>query len=66
MGDFTVNVRQKPVDFNRWQLGLVISSSPPGKPQGQVTYFLHVQYIPRKRQKVHFFLPMRSMKVPKT
>ena len=23
MGDFTVNVRQKPMDFNRWQLGLV-------------------------------------------
>jgi hypothetical protein len=22
MGDFTVNVRQKPMDFNRWQLGL--------------------------------------------
>ena len=21
MGDFTVNVRQKPMDFNRWQLG---------------------------------------------
>jgi hypothetical protein len=26
MGDFTVNVRQKPMDFNRWQLGLKISS----------------------------------------
>src|SRR5262245_2264046 len=24
MGDFTVNVRQKPMDFNRWQLGLYI------------------------------------------
>ena len=23
MGDFTVNVRQKPMDFNRWQLGLL-------------------------------------------
>src|SRR5215475_6473601 len=23
MGDFTVNVRQKPMDFNRWQLGLI-------------------------------------------
>jgi hypothetical protein len=22
MGDFTLNVRQKPMDFNRWQLGL--------------------------------------------
>jgi hypothetical protein len=22
MGDFTVNVRQKPMDFNRWQLEL--------------------------------------------
>jgi putative transposase len=22
MGDFTRNVRQKPMDFNRWQLGL--------------------------------------------
>jgi len=22
MGDFTVTVRQKPMDFNRWQLGL--------------------------------------------
>src|SRR5215475_12568184 len=25
MGDFTVNVRQKPMDFNRWQLGLINS-----------------------------------------
>jgi hypothetical protein len=24
MGDFTVNVRQKPMDFNRWQLGLLL------------------------------------------
>src|SRR6516165_6728420 len=24
MGDFTLNVRQKPMDFNRWQLGLSI------------------------------------------
>ena len=22
MGDFTLNVEQKPMDFNRWQLGL--------------------------------------------
>src|SRR4030095_8684587 len=22
MGDFTVNMRQKPMDFNRWQLGV--------------------------------------------
>ena len=35
---------------------IVISSSPPGKPQVQVTYSLHVQYIPRERQKVHFLL----------
>ncbi len=27
MGDFTVNVRQKPMDFNRWQLGLLLHSS---------------------------------------
>ena len=27
MGDFTVNVRQKPMDFNRWQLGLDSSLS---------------------------------------
>jgi hypothetical protein len=26
MGDFTVNVRQKPMDFNRWQLGLSYES----------------------------------------
>src|SRR5215475_9339567 len=24
MGDFALNVRQKPMDFNRWQLGLVV------------------------------------------
>ena len=27
MGDFTVNVRQKPMDFNRWQLGLCYRGS---------------------------------------
>jgi hypothetical protein len=26
MGDFTVNVRQKPMDFNRWQLGLFMAT----------------------------------------
>jgi hypothetical protein len=26
MGDFTVNVRQKPMDFNRWQLELVMNN----------------------------------------
>src|SRR5438874_7469783 len=25
MGDFTLNVRQKPMDFNKWQLGLVMN-----------------------------------------
>ena len=28
MGDFTVNVRQKPMDFNRWQLGLCVRTNP--------------------------------------
>jgi len=26
MGDFALNVRQKPMDFNRWQLGLSYDS----------------------------------------
>jgi hypothetical protein len=39
MGDFTVNVRQKPMDFNRWQLGLLLND------YGQQTH-LAVTYLP--------------------
>ena len=35
MGDFTVNVRQKPMDFNRWQLGLEYGSFTQGETQAK-------------------------------
>jgi hypothetical protein len=36
MGDFTVNVRQKPMDLNRWQLELVFNGVNIGSPTVEV------------------------------
>jgi hypothetical protein len=55
MGDFTVNVRQKPMDFNRWQLGLLLeipaaSQEEPAEPKAPTSH----QALPRPLEKILF------------
>jgi hypothetical protein len=46
MGDFTVNVRQKPMDFNRWQLGLPSKVIMPPTPLTRITLVLPIPRSP--------------------